>query len=222
MSMTTILVCDDEVVTLQGLKRMLERDSYRVFVASNGNDALVVMEREKVDVLITDIKLPTMGGFTLLEKVRENFSETKVIMITGYSSIGDAVYAIKKGASDYITKPIFVPDLKSSIKAVVEEAAIEKLERIDRKLSGMGEEVFDSFIKAINNPLRREIIYFIFEGKERSFYSIREHIGILDASTLSFHMRCLKAYGLVSQNKDRNYFLMELGEKAAALLKNIK
>ncbi|GCC10677.1 transcriptional activator protein CzcR [archaeon] len=220
--MTTILVCDDEIVTLQGLKRILERDDYRVYVASNGNDALVVMEREKVDVLITDIKLPTMGGFTLLEKVRENFSETKVIMITGYSCIGDAVYAIKKGASDYITKPIFIPDLKSSIKAVVEEAALLKRDKIDLKLSGMGEEEFDSLIRAINNPLRREIIYFISEGKERSFYSIRGHIGIMDASTLSFHLRCLKAYGLVSQNKDRNYFLMELGEKAAALLNSIR
>lgn len=220
--MTTILVCDDEIVTLQGLKRILERDDYRVYVASNGNDALVVMEREKVDVLITDIKLPTMGGFTLLEKVRENFSETKVIMITGYSCIGDAVYAIKKGASDYITKPIFIPDLKSSIKAVVEEAALIKLDKIDLKLSGMGEEEFDSLIRAIDNPLRREIIYFISEGNERSFYSIRGHIGIMDASTLSFHLRCLKAYGLVSQNKDRNYFLMELGEKAAALLNSIR
>ncbi|GBE55124.1 MAG TPA: response regulator transcription factor [Euryarchaeota archaeon] len=220
--MITILVCDDEIVTLQGLKRILERDNYRVYVASNGNDALGVMEREKVDVLVTDIKLPTMNGFTLLEKVKENFSETKVIMITGYSCIGDAVYAIKKGASDYITKPIFIPDLKSSIKAVVEEAALEKLEGIDQKLSGMGENVFDSLIRAINNPLRREIIYFISEGEERSFYSIRKYIGILDASTLSFHLRCLKAYGLVSQNKDRDYFLMELGEKAAALLNIIR
>lgn len=220
--MTTILICDDEIVTLQGLKRILERDNYRVYVASNGNNALVVMEREKVDVLITDIKLPTMDGFTLLEKVRENFSETKVIMITGYSCVGDAVYAIKKGASDYITKPIFIPDLKSSIKALVEEAALLKLDKIDLKLSGMDEEEFDSLIRAIDNPLRREIIYFISEGKERSFYSIRGHIKIMDASTLSFHLRCLKAYGLVSQNKDRNYFLMELGEKAAALLNSIR
>jgi len=218
--MIRILVCDDEIVTVKGLKKILERDGYIVYTASDGREALDIINEEEINVLITDIKLPFMDGFELLEKVRKKYPEIKVIMITAFYNIKDAVHAIKKGASDYIIKPISVPDLKDSIRAVLKEATIEKPVSQDFDLSNISEDDFSSLIRALDNPIRREIIYYIYTHGERSFSSIKNFIKIREPSTLSFHLRNLKAFGLVTQNKDRNYILTDLGKIAANLIKS--
>ena len=110
MESTRILIVDDEAVIRDGLKRVLERESFTVETCSSGFQAIEILQKQEFDLIITDLKMPGMSGMEVLRSVRTLQPDTPVILITGYASIDTAVEAIKNGASDYISKP-FAPDI---------------------------------------------------------------------------------------------------------------
>jgi DNA-binding NtrC family response regulator len=110
MEQTRLLIVDDEAVIRDGLKRVLERESFRVEACSSGFHAIEVMQQREFDLIITDLKMPGMNGIEVLKSVRTLQPDIPVILITGFASVETAVEAMKNGASDYITKP-FAPDL---------------------------------------------------------------------------------------------------------------
>lgn len=105
-----LLVVDDEAVIRDGLKRVLEGESFVVETCSSGFHALEIMQQRELDLIITDLKMPGMSGIEVLKSVRILQPDIPVILITGYASIDTAVDAMKNGAADYISKP-FAPDL---------------------------------------------------------------------------------------------------------------
>lgn len=106
MSNDTILIVDDEVDLLQGLKRMIEAQlSARVLMADNGPDALDMIGKHPVDVVLTDIRMPTMDGMTLLRKIQKIDNTITVLIMTAFGTVERAVEAIKSGAFDLIQKP---------------------------------------------------------------------------------------------------------------------
>ena len=120
-----ILVVDDEEVMRNACTQILTRDSHRVRVAENGEQGLAIIKKEAFDILILDLVMPGLSGMDLLRKVREDFPDLLVIVITGYATVESAVEAMKGGAYDYIPKP-FTPD---ALRMVVRRA-IEKRELI--------------------------------------------------------------------------------------------
>ncbi|TES94451.1 MAG: sigma-54-dependent Fis family transcriptional regulator [Candidatus Cloacimonadota bacterium] len=105
----SILVVDDDEYILDSFSQLIELKGYTSFAAENGKKALAILSKNKIDVIIADMKMPEMDGMQLLKSVKEKHPEINVIIITGYGSIDDAVEAMKRGASDYILKP-FSPD----------------------------------------------------------------------------------------------------------------
>ncbi|MBN2614600.1 MAG: sigma-54-dependent Fis family transcriptional regulator [Bacteroidales bacterium] len=105
--MAKVLVVDDESSIRRTLKEILEFEKYEVDMASNGKDALELIQAQTYDVILLDIKMPEIDGMEVLEKLQE-FTECPVVMISGHGTIDTAVEAIKKGAYDFIVKP---PDL---------------------------------------------------------------------------------------------------------------
>jgi len=103
----TILIVDDETDLLRGLKRSIgmELDA-RLLMAESAAEALSILELEPVDVILADIQMPEMDGFSLLQRVKSQDPAVTVIMMTAYGTIEKAVEAIKKGAYDFIQKPI--------------------------------------------------------------------------------------------------------------------
>ncbi|MBI5676272.1 MAG: sigma-54-dependent Fis family transcriptional regulator [Nitrospirae bacterium] len=133
-----ILIAEDEEITLKHLKYALESDGYAVTGVNNGIDAFNKLEKEEFDILIADIKMPGMDGITLLGKVKESYPGTDVIIVTGFGSIESAVEAMKKGASDYLTKPFNLDELGLKIKKIQEKKSLQK-ENIALKVSlGIG------------------------------------------------------------------------------------
>jgi len=104
-----ILVVDDEVHMREFICEALRRRHLDVEAVPDGPTALDAMARQAVDLVITDVKMPKMNGLTLLKNIKQSYSHTKVIMITAYGTIEDAVTAIREGAFDYVQKP-FAPD----------------------------------------------------------------------------------------------------------------
>lgn len=137
MNRGTILIIDDESELRQLLKKLLILDGYKIFEAEDAKSAWEVMEKEELQVIIIDVKLPDSSGIDLIPKIKEMNPFTEVIVITAYGTIKDGVQAIKSGAFDYITKG----DEDNKIIPVVERA-MEKAQmksRIDQLEKKVGQ-----------------------------------------------------------------------------------
>jgi two-component system nitrogen regulation response regulator NtrX len=113
--MAKILIVDDEVPIRRTLRDILEFEGYDVDEASDGLECVAKVQKEKYDVIITDIKMPRMDGIEALERLQILSPETPVIMVSGHGTIDTAVEAVKKGAFDFISKP---PDLNRMLITV--------------------------------------------------------------------------------------------------------
>jgi two-component system NtrC family sensor kinase len=104
--MDKLLLIDDEPDILRVLSRSLRADGYEVLSAQNGTEGIAVFEKEKPDIVITDIKMHGMDGIEVLKTVKDLNVDTEVIIITGHGDIENAIEALKNGASDFINKPV--------------------------------------------------------------------------------------------------------------------
>ncbi len=111
-----ILVVDDEEIIRDSISFVLEKEGYTVRKAENGAVALKILNEGSFDLVITDIEMPELRGPELLERISERFPQTFVIIITAYASVETAIAAIRKGAYDYLLKPIEFDDLIFRIK----------------------------------------------------------------------------------------------------------
>jgi DNA-binding NtrC family response regulator len=119
-----ILVVDDEPLIRESLYEILRIEGYHVQMAQSGQEAVQLLEKSAFDIVVTDFKLPKMSGMDLLSAIKKDYPKTELIMITGYGSIETAVEAMKKGAYDYITKPINDNEIKIIINKIVEKMEI--------------------------------------------------------------------------------------------------
>ena len=127
-----ILVVDDSPPTVEVIVRNLMDRGYLVWSASSVTEAIRMLESATIDLVITDMKMPGIGGLELVRHVRENFEDTQVVMITGYPSIDSAVEAVKSGADEYLAKPFTDEELLSAVEKVVTR---QRLHRADEPLS---------------------------------------------------------------------------------------
>ncbi|HWP81736.1 MAG TPA: sigma-54 dependent transcriptional regulator [Bacteroidota bacterium] len=121
---TRILIVDDETIIRESLSFVLQKEGYEVSEASNGAEALRMHEKHPFDVVISDIEMPEMRGIELLEQITQRTPETFVLMITAFGSIETAVQALRKGAYDYILKPIDFDDLLHRVKKLLDHRAL--------------------------------------------------------------------------------------------------
>ena len=120
MDKPRILLVDDDKNTADGLKKILLQDGYDTGCTYTGNEALDLIEAEHFDIVITDMKLPDISGFSIIEKVKKKNVDIAVVMITAFSSIQTAIDAMKKGADDYLTKPVNIEELELILKKILE------------------------------------------------------------------------------------------------------
>jgi len=116
-----ILAVDDSLDTLEVIQRNLTPEGYKVFTASSVNEAVNILETDSIDLVITDLKMPIVGGLDLIRHVRENLRDVEIMMITGYPSIEGAVEAVKSGAEEYLVKPFTDKELLSAVQRMLEK-----------------------------------------------------------------------------------------------------
>ena len=104
-----VLVVDDEQDIRDASERILSRIGYQVQKASRGDEALDILKKNSIDIVLLDLKMPGMDGMEILARIRERSTEIQVIVITGYATVETAIEAMKQGAYDFIPKP-FEPD----------------------------------------------------------------------------------------------------------------
>src|SRR3954454_24080961 len=128
----TVLIVDDEKHTRDGLRRLLEND-YDVYVAADSTGAMDVLEREQVDVLLTDLRLGREDGMSLIDRALKMPRPPVCIMMTAYGSVDVAVEAMKRGAYDFVTKPLNLDKVELLIARAVRSRKIEQENRALRE-----------------------------------------------------------------------------------------
>lgn len=131
--MATVLIVDDEGTTRDLCRDVVAEAGLRTRTASNTEEALEILEESPVDIVLTDLRVPQLGGLELLKRIRELHPQTAVMVLTQYGTIESAVEATRMGAVDYVTKPFHIPELRSKLDRVVRLIEVDQENRVLRE-----------------------------------------------------------------------------------------
>lgn len=131
-----VLLVDDEPEILRLFQRVLERAGYRVTTAQDGEGAIAALDREVFDVVLSDIRLPSLSGVDLLRAVRDHDLDVPVVLITGWPDVETATQAVELGALQYLSKPIAADQLLQVVQRAVRLSAIARVKREAMALHG--------------------------------------------------------------------------------------
>lgn len=131
MSSGKLLIVDDEKVAVKNLEHVLKKEGYEVTATQSGANALIHLDRQQFDVVLTDLRMEKVDGLQILQKCRASWPDTEVILITGYATLESAVEVMKQGAFYYIAKPFRLDEVR---KVVAEAMQKIRLRRENRAL----------------------------------------------------------------------------------------
>src|SRR6202522_3074062 len=129
----TVLIVDDEDTTRNLCRDVVSESGLRTKLSSTTEQALDILDQSSVDIVITDLRVPQLGGIELLKRVKETYPQAAVMVLTQYGTIESAVEATRMGAADYVTKPFHVPGLRSKLERVVRLLEVNQENRILRE-----------------------------------------------------------------------------------------
>jgi len=207
-----ILVVDDELGICQSCVKILSKEGHHVEYALNGYDALKMMQERPYDLIITDLKMSSMGGMEVLRRVKESYPDSIIIVITGYATVSSAVEVMKMGAFDYLPKP-FTPE---ELRSVVHRALAEWEVRVqNREMKARGGKP---------GTIHHQLI-----GESQKMQSVIKMIGKV-APTDSTVLICgesgtgkeliARAIHANSRRKDRVFFAVDCGTLSGNLLES--
>ncbi len=123
----TLLIVEDDAHTRDGIRLAFARSGFKLLAAANGREALEALAKAgEVDVVVSDMRMPEMGGMDLLRQITKLSPDTKVILLTAYGSVDNAVEAMKNGAFDFLTKPVNLDKLLLVVRRAEETRALER------------------------------------------------------------------------------------------------
>lgn len=123
--MFSILVAEDDHAIRTLITTKLKQENYTIYTAENGEEALSIMEKHQVDLLISDIMMPVMDGYSLVKTLRETKYTLPILMITAKSQLESLEEAFKLGVDDYMVKPIRLEELALRVRALLRRAQLE-------------------------------------------------------------------------------------------------
>lgn len=205
--MYNVLVCDDEKDIVSALRIYLTAEGYQVYEAYNGKEALEVLSREEIHLVLMDIMMPVMDGITAMVKLREQ-SNVPVIMLTAKSEDTDKVLGLNIGADDYVTKPFNPVELQARVKSqlrrymqlgsrvIPEESEILTIGGI--ALDDRTKEVTLDGEKTALTPTEYDILKFLMENPGKVYSPAQIYVAVWNDSpfgtenTVAVHIRHLR------------------------------
>jgi DNA-binding response OmpR family regulator len=200
--MRKILVVDDDDEFRSDLSAILGDLDYHTDTASTEAEAISKTTSKDFDVVLLDLMMPETNGMDILGALQKRTPKTKVIMITAFACVDTAVEAIKKGASDYISKPFNIASLEITLKKTFEEI------KFNKSLKGLG---LDDTLGSLTNYIRRDIIKLLDLNKKMRLMELTRALEIADHTKVLFHLKILRNAGIIS-HKGKSYFLTKEGE----------
>lgn len=210
--MKRILVVDDDKELRTHLVEILKGAGYHSDEATSGSEAVLKAAPGEYDVILLDMIMPKGSGADALVEIRKVAPRSKIIMITAFATIENAVDAMKRGAYEFISKPFKINDLLTTIRRVLEESRVEEC---------AGSKDLDALLSALSNPIRTKIIRLILSRKSMRLMELARELSIEDHTKVIFHLKILREAGIIGQDREKSYVLTGEGEKAAHCLKII-
>lgn len=202
--MNSILIVDDDQELRENLQEVLVRDGYAVDLAMNGTDALEIVKQRDFDLVLLDLVMPGMSGLETLLLLQRQKPQIRVVLMTAFSTVDNAVDAMRRGAADYLTKPFKSADLLMTVGRVLEEAKFKACKAVLD---------MDGTFSALANPIRRQALRLLAANPRLRFMDITRGLGIDDHTKVNFHLKVLKENGLIIQDEHKLYSLTPEGEK---------
>ncbi len=148
--MALIMIVEDEKSIRDALNELLKMEGYKVIEASDGLEGYNLLKSKKIDCVLSDIIMPKLTGLEMLDKIIKDGIETPIIMISGHGSIDDAVEAVKKGAFDYISKPLDINRLLITVRNALDKSALQiESKNLKKEVLGLQEIIGET--EAIQN-----------------------------------------------------------------------
>ena len=164
----TVLIVDDEDATRSLCHDVVTDSGLRTRTASTTEQALEILDQMPVDILITDLRVPQIGGLELLKRVRSNYPQTAVLVLTQYGTIESAVEATRLGAADYITKPFHIPELRSKLDRMIRLLDVDQENRVLRETL----RTRPGFADLIGVSLKMQRVYRLIERVSQHAYPV--------------------------------------------------
>lgn len=140
-----ILVVDDDALLRDFLNETLNRTGFKVELVSTGEEALEKIKQEDYDIILSDIRMPNMGGMELLATVKKYLPDAKVVMMTAYGTVQNAVEAMKLGAFEYVMKPFSLDEIELVLSRALEQKHLELENKLLRS-EVIGKYRFDNIV----------------------------------------------------------------------------
>ena len=207
-----ILIVDDEEKICLNCVKILSRMDCAVEFALNGYDALKRLEIEPFDVVITDLKMSSLGGMEVLRRVKEAYPETVVIVITGYSTVSSAVEVMKMGAYDYLPKPFTPQELRAVVLQALTERDVRRQNRMLTAQKGKRRSVSHQLVGS--SPKIKKVV------------SMVEKVAPTDSTVLIYGESgtgkelIARAVHANSRRKDKVFFAVDCGTLSGNLLES--
>lgn len=208
--MKKILIVDDDSELRANLSEILRGAGYYTDEAASGKEAIEKTPSKDFDIVLLDLMMPKMSGIDVLKEIKKIKPGIRVIMITAFATVENAVDAIKKGASDYISKPFRIDDLLTTIRRVIEEVRFEE---------GITKLDLDYTLRSLANPIRRNILRLLQSRKSMRLMEMVRELDIDDHTKVVFHIKMLKESGMINKDKGKLYSLTGEGERILSCLK---
>lgn len=133
MSKGKLLIVDDERVAVRNLEHVMKKEGYEVVATQNGSQALALLDAQRFDVVLTDLRMEKVGGMQILKHCRETSPDSEVIVITGFASLESAIEAMKQGAYYYIAKPFRLDEVRKVVAEAMEKIRLRRENRALRE-----------------------------------------------------------------------------------------
>ncbi len=184
MTEATILIVDDDRTIIRLCQRLLERSSYQVFTVMDPFDALKILERQKIDLLLSDIRMPIMDGFELISQAKQYQPELPVLVMTGYGSIDNAIQALHRGVDGLILKPF---ENSSELLQAVQRVLGESRQKRDaarlhalRPLFDVTEQLLAETSPQTLEKLILNTVTSLFQASTAGIYRFKPDVGFLE------------------------------------------
>jgi DNA-binding NtrC family response regulator len=209
MSNETIFVIDDDQDLRESIIEILGDNGFTAIGCESAEVALQKMKTELPILVVVDNMMPGIGGMAFISLIRNDYPSIKIIMITAFSTVDNAVAAMKSGADDYLAKPFKRADLLTAVKRNLETLKFER-QQLDPDMN--------EALSCLANPIRRQILKTLSTKREMRFMDLTRYIGISDHTKVNFHLKNLKSNHLISRTREKGYHLTPQGEKMANFL----
>jgi len=199
-----ILIVDDDEELLEYLTEAVELENIGVSCTNAPYKALELINSSNYDLVLLDYMMPDMDGIDLCSKIKEKAPGIKIILMTAFATVDNAVKAMKKGADDYISKPFKINELINILKINLEKLEFSKC---------FDNSEMDEVFGVLSNSIRRKTMFVLKETGSMKFMDINKELGIEDHTKTNFHLKQLKKTGFIEQSSEKFYFLTTKGKR---------